>query len=171
VAISDKGEVVGYVLAKMDEGESLYRLQFYRPKKTKKQTGFQGLYPYAPLCTLMHPDAPFRFSLTAEATAEDPHGHITSLAVQRSYRRLGLAKKLMDQSNYAMVNNFGAFYCSLHVRRSNRCVAIYIYREREREIAAYGPGWPVGCPRAAVQSAETLPLLFPRALISCTARR
>lgn len=26
---------------------------------------------------------------------DPPHGHITSLAVQRSYRRLGLAQKLM----------------------------------------------------------------------------
>lgn len=55
---------------------------------------------------------------------DDAHGHITSLAVKRKYRRLGLAKKLMDQSNMAMVNNFGAKYCSLHVRRSNRLVEI-----------------------------------------------
>jgi hypothetical protein len=29
---------------------------------------------------------------------EDPHGHVTSISVLRSYRRLGLAKKLMVQS-------------------------------------------------------------------------
>jgi ribosomal protein S18 acetylase RimI-like enzyme len=29
---------------------------------------------------------------------EVPHGHITSLAVMRTYRRLGLAEKLMNQS-------------------------------------------------------------------------
>ena len=28
---------------------------------------------------------------------EESHGHITSLAVKRSHRRLGLAQKLMDQ--------------------------------------------------------------------------
>lgn len=29
---------------------------------------------------------------------EEPHGHVTSISVLRSHRRLGLAKKLMVQS-------------------------------------------------------------------------
>jgi len=41
---------------------------------------------------------------------------------------MGLAKKLMDQSNQAMVNNFGALYCSLHVRVTNRA-ALSLYRD------------------------------------------
>ncbi|XP_004643260.2 N-alpha-acetyltransferase 11 [Octodon degus] len=61
---------------------------------------------------------------------EDPHdvahGHITSLAVKRSHRRLGLARKLMDQASRAMVENFGAKYVSLHVRKSNRA-ALHLY--------------------------------------------
>ncbi|XP_003477710.1 N-alpha-acetyltransferase 11 [Cavia porcellus] len=61
---------------------------------------------------------------------EDPndvaHGHITSLAVKRSHRRLGLAQKLMDQASRAMVENFGARYVSLHVRKSNRA-ALHLY--------------------------------------------
>ncbi len=32
-----------------------------------------------------------------EEAEDEPHGHITSLAVKRSHRRLGLAQKLMDQ--------------------------------------------------------------------------
>uniref|UniRef100_A0A8C9UXN6 N-terminal amino-acid N(alpha)-acetyltransferase NatA n=1 Tax=Scleropages formosus TaxID=113540 RepID=A0A8C9UXN6_SCLFO len=48
-----------------------------------------------------------------------PHGHITSLAVKRSHRRLGLAQKLMDQASRAMIENFNAKYVSLHVRK--RC--------------------------------------------------
>lgn len=51
---------------------------------------------------------------------EEPSGHITSLAVKRSHRRLGLAQKLMDQSARAMVECFNAKYVSLHVRKSNR---------------------------------------------------
>ncbi|ERE65557.1 rho GTPase-activating protein 4 [Cricetulus griseus] len=39
-----------------------------------------------------------------------PHGHITSLAVKRSHRRLGLAQKLMDQASRAMIENFNAKY-------------------------------------------------------------
>lgn len=81
VAEDEKGNIVGYVLAKMDED--------------------------------------------SEA---DPHGHITSLAVKRSHRRLGLAKKLMDQSSKAMVEAFNAKYASLHVRKSNRA-ALHLYTD------------------------------------------
>jgi len=78
---------------------------------------------------------------------EEPHGHVTSISVLRSYRRLGLAKKLMIQSRVynlpsfscisliyspmleeAMVNVYKAGYVSLHVRKSNRA-AIGLYRD------------------------------------------
>lgn len=55
-----------------------------------------------------------------------PHGHITSLSVMRTHRRLGIAEKLMRQSQLAMVETFGARYVSLHVRVSNRA-AIHLY--------------------------------------------
>jgi len=59
---------------------------------------------------------------------EDPHGHVTSISVLRSYRRLGLAKKLMIQSQEAMVKIYRASYVSLHVRKSNRA-ALGLYRD------------------------------------------
>ena len=58
---------------------------------------------------------------------DEPHGHITSLAVKRSHRRLGLAQKLMDQTARAMVETFNAKYVSLHVRKSNRA-ALNLYK-------------------------------------------
>jgi len=61
-----------------------------------------------------------------EESDEVPHGHITSLAVQRSHRRLGIAQKLMDQSSRAMIECFNARYVSLHVRKSNRA-ALNLY--------------------------------------------
>ncbi|KAH8257222.1 hypothetical protein KR038_005939 [Drosophila bunnanda] len=81
VAEDDKGSIVGYVLAKMEE---------------------------------------------PEPNEESRHGHITSLAVKRSYRRLGLAQKLMNQASQAMVECFNAQYVSLHVRKSNRA-ALNLY--------------------------------------------
>lgn len=81
VAEDDKGNIVGYVLAKMEE---------------------------------------------PEPGDESKHGHITSLAVKRSYRRLGLAQKLMNQAGQAMVESFDAQYVSLHVRKSNRA-ALNLY--------------------------------------------
>lgn len=56
-----------------------------------------------------------------------PHGHITSLAVKRSHRRLGLAQKLMDQASRGMIECFDAQYVSLHVRKSNRA-ALHLYK-------------------------------------------
>ncbi|XP_020314947.1 N-alpha-acetyltransferase 10 isoform X1 [Oncorhynchus kisutch] len=56
-----------------------------------------------------------------------PHGHITSLAVKRSHRRLGLAQKLMDQASRAMIENFNAKYVSLHVRKSSNRAALHLY--------------------------------------------
>ncbi|CAD6262096.1 unnamed protein product [Miscanthus lutarioriparius] len=55
-----------------------------------------------------------------EDPSEPCHGHITSLAVLRSHRKLGLATKLMSVAQAAMDQVFGAEYVSLHVRQSNR---------------------------------------------------
>ncbi|CAN3360969.1 N-terminal acetyltransferase A complex catalytic subunit Ard1p [Diutina catenulata] len=63
-----------------------------------------------------------------DADDKTPHGHITSLSVMRTYRRMGLAEKLMRQSLYAMCESFDAKYVSLHVRKSNRA-ALHLYRD------------------------------------------
>ena len=54
------------------------------------------------------------------------HGHITSLAVLRSHRRMGLATKLMEASQKDMYECYAAEYCSLHVRKSNKA-AFHLY--------------------------------------------
>eukprot|EP01102_Stenamoeba_stenopodia_P005286 TRINITY_DN15851_c0_g1_i1.p1 TRINITY_DN15851_c0_g1~~TRINITY_DN15851_c0_g1_i1.p1 ORF type:complete len:258 (-),score=81.90 TRINITY_DN15851_c0_g1_i1:135-863(-) len=63
-----------------------------------------------------------------EEAKDEPHGHITSLAVLRSHRKLGLATKLMTQAQNAMVDSFDAHYVSLHVRKSNRA-ALGLYTD------------------------------------------
>ncbi|CAO3623758.1 unnamed protein product [Mucor hiemalis] len=63
-----------------------------------------------------------------EEPTDVPHGHITSLSVMRTYRRLGLAQKLMTQSTSQMATVFNAHYVSLHVRKTNRA-AIGLYRD------------------------------------------
>jgi len=59
--------------------------------------------------------------------SKTPHGHITSLAVFRSHRKMGLATKLMIAANRAMLQNFKAKYVSLHVRESNQG-AFHLYK-------------------------------------------
>lgn len=56
------------------------------------------------------------------------HGHITSLAVLRPYRKLGLARRLMHCAHQAMKETFKAQYASLHVRKSNSA-AKHLYIE------------------------------------------
>ena len=89
---------------------------------------------------------------------DDMHGHITSLAVRRTYRRLGIAQKMMNQACEAMrqvlhrplfnivspraltvelpvlrghsrAQTYHAKYCSLHVRISNRA-ALHLYKDK-----------------------------------------
>lgn len=64
---------------------------------------------------------------------EDPpdgvqHGHITSLSVMRTHRRLGIAERLMRMSQRAMGEVYNADYVSLHVRMSNTA-ALHLYRD------------------------------------------
>jgi len=61
-----------------------------------------------------------------EEESEDIHGHITSLSVLRSHRKLGIAYKLMQATHQAMQEVFDAEYCSLHVRVTNRA-ALSLY--------------------------------------------
>ncbi len=80
VAENHKGEIVGYVLAKMEDD------------------------------------------------AVPAHGHITSLAVLRTHRKMGIATKLMQQAHARMQEAFGSTYCSLHVRYTNRA-AYHLYSQ------------------------------------------
>ncbi|PNY25963.1 N-terminal acetyltransferase A complex catalytic subunit ard1, partial [Tolypocladium capitatum] len=89
-----------------------------------------------------------------------PHGHITSLSVMRTHRRLGIAEKLMRQSQLAMVETFQAKYVSLHVRVSN-VAARHLYEDTLRfqnektEAKYYADGEDAFCMRldlAAIRS-------------------
>ncbi|KAF2721437.1 acyl-CoA N-acyltransferase [Polychaeton citri CBS 116435] len=78
-------------------------------------------------------DAPKIVGYVLAKMEEDPtdgvqHGHITSLSVMRTHRRLGLAEKLMRQSQRAMFETYHAVYVSLHVRVSN-FAALALYRD------------------------------------------
>ncbi|OTB09029.1 hypothetical protein M426DRAFT_7057 [Hypoxylon sp. CI-4A] len=87
-----------------------------------------------------------------EPTDGVQHGHITSLSVMRTHRRLGIAEKLMRQSQLAMVETFGAQYVSLHVRVSNKA-AIHLYTktlgfdQEKTEAKYYADGEDAHCMR------------------------
>lgn len=64
-----------------------------------------------------------------EENVEQVHGHITSLAVLRSYRKMGIANMLMGTAHFAMKEAFNAQYSSLHVRKSN-AAAKHLYTKK-----------------------------------------
>lgn len=88
------------------------------------------------------------------------HGHVNSISVLRSYRRLGLAKKLMLRSQDAMATVYKAAYVSLHVRKSNKA-AIGLYKDTLGfEVAQvvkkyYGDGEDALSMRLALDTAQT----------------
>ncbi|TBU23703.1 acyl-CoA N-acyltransferase [Dichomitus squalens] len=90
---------------------------------------------------------------------EEAHGHVVSISVLRSYRRLGLAKRLMLQSQRAMAEVYNAGYVMLHVRKSNRA-AIGLYRDtlgfrvQETEKGYYADGEDAYVMRCALKKDE-----------------
>ena len=114
-----------------------------------------------------------------EEDAAEVHGHITSLAVLRSHRKMGLAAKLMNAAQDAMMETFEAEYVSLHVRKSNRAaftlytrglgfeihdIEAKYYADSEdaydmrkyfpRSKSYKGPGWRPGGGSSTVSEAE-----------------
>lgn len=80
-----------------------------------------------------------------ESAGKPPHGHITSLSVLRTHRKLGLATKLMNAAQDMMRDVYNAHYVSLHVRKSNTA-AFHLYSQtlkyniEKLEVAYYADG-------------------------------
>lgn len=86
-------------------------------------------------------------------------GHITSLSVMRTHRRLGLAEKLMRQSVRAMREYYSTREVSLHVRCSNEAaIGLYTGRlgfAREKvEQGYYADGEDAWCMRSEVEGSR-----------------
>ena len=63
-----------------------------------------------------------------EEDADEPHGHITSLAVLATHRKLGIATDLMRSAERFQRIVYDGDYISLHVRASNEA-AIHLYQD------------------------------------------
>lgn len=63
-----------------------------------------------------------------EEDADKAHGHITSLAVLRTHRKLGVASMVMKAAMREMDDQYSANFCSLHVRKTNDA-ALHLYQE------------------------------------------
>jgi ribosomal protein S18 acetylase RimI-like enzyme len=107
VAEDYDGQIVGYVMAKMEEDETL-------PRHGKSASATVA-------STLCGTKAGTNFSISLP-------GHITSLSVLRTHRKRGIATGLMRRSQREMQDVFDAEYVSLHVRESNRA-AFHLYRQ------------------------------------------
>eukprot|EP00796_Vickermania_ingenoplastis_P004325 gene4325-3139_t len=66
--------------------------------------------------------------LDDEEKKDKRHGHITSLAVLRTHRKLGIASRVMRASMKEMDSEYNAHFCSLHVRKTNDA-ALHLYQD------------------------------------------
>lgn len=64
----------------------------------------------------------------AEGLGPEWHGHVTALTVAPEYRRLSLARKMMDLLEHVSDNSYRGFFVDLYVRCTN-VVAIGMYEE------------------------------------------
>eukprot|EP00555_Chaetoceros_dichaeta_P007751 CAMPEP_0198259464 /NCGR_PEP_ID=MMETSP1447-20131203/8651_1 /TAXON_ID=420782 /ORGANISM="Chaetoceros dichaeta, Strain CCMP1751" /LENGTH=180 /DNA_ID=CAMNT_0043946857 /DNA_START=119 /DNA_END=664 /DNA_ORIENTATION=+ len=64
----------------------------------------------------------------SEGTNKCWHGHVSAVTVAPTYRRLGLAKTLMDDVERLSANVYNGFFVDLFVRASNR-LAIEMYEK------------------------------------------
>jgi N-terminal acetyltransferase B complex catalytic subunit len=64
----------------------------------------------------------------AEGLGENWHGHVTALTVAPEFRRIGLAKKLMDILEEVSDKMYNGYFVDLFVRTSNK-VAIGLYEK------------------------------------------
>ncbi|KAI6103574.1 N-alpha-acetyltransferase 10, NatA catalytic subunit [Pisolithus sp. B1] len=107
-----------------------------RPANPKDIINIQRCNQLWALCLVSWPHASGRivgYVLASVEPIDDDHshllvGHINSLAVIRRYRRLGIAKRLMDISKESMTSMHHIQYIQLNVRVSNRA-ALALYRD------------------------------------------
>ena len=64
----------------------------------------------------------------AEGEGKLWHGHVSAVTVAPRYRRLGLARTLMDDLEDMCINQYNAYFVDLFVRRSNS-LAIQMYEK------------------------------------------
>lgn len=111
VAVNEHGQIIGYVLAKMEDEEEAKDEKASDDKDGKAGSSSK--------------DA----GADAGAAGAKPLGaHITSIAVNREYRRHGIARRLLEQSLKSLKENYLAERVSLHVRKSNHA-ALRLYRD------------------------------------------
>jgi N-terminal acetyltransferase B complex catalytic subunit len=64
----------------------------------------------------------------SEGVGQDWHGHVSAVTVAPTYRRIGLAKTLMDDLEYLSTDVYNAYFVDLFVRASNS-LAISMYEK------------------------------------------
>jgi ribosomal protein S18 acetylase RimI-like enzyme len=97
------------------------------------------------------------------------HGHVSALTVAPAYRRLGLAKTLMEKFEDACVHTYNAYFVDLFVRSSNT-LAIRMYEKfgysTYRRVLGYYSG---ELPEDALDMRKALPRYSQCSVFLCAA--
>ena len=95
------------------------------------------------------------------------HGHVSAVTVAPAYRRLGLAKTLMDYFEDVSIRTYNAYFVDLFVRQSNH-LAISMYEKfgyrTYRRVLGYYSG---ELPEDALDMRKALPRYVSRVKSAC----
>ena len=124
VQVDSCGKIKGYVLGKIDDAEAEHIHALRRIENSDK---------YAKSATedsIENHQIDHQIDSSLQGlSSQKLCGHITSLAVHPSYRKLGIAAELMKIGEKEMHDVYGADFITLHVRRSN-AAAVQLYRRK-----------------------------------------
>ncbi|GAX18920.1 hypothetical protein FisN_8Hh138 [Fistulifera solaris] len=88
------------------------------------------------------------------------HGHVSAVTVSPQYRRLGLAKTLMDSFENLSIHTYNAYFVDLFVRASNH-LAIQMYQNfgysTYRRVLGYYSGYGEEPSEDALDMRKALP--------------
>jgi ribosomal protein S18 acetylase RimI-like enzyme len=120
VGQDDGRRIIGYVLGKVEQNVYTSSRNNVNNNSDRPRNGILRTLP--PSTVLDEDDERGLFeAMSASLRRETENlGHVTSLAVLKDYRRMGLAAELMEQLHYHMRNAYRADAVGLHVRVSNR---------------------------------------------------
>lgn len=110
-----------------------------RPRQSRNPFGFSGERQNEPKIVAYvlgkvntRPSIDYNDRTLSRGNRIERLGHVTSLAVHKEFRRLGLAKSLMDQLHYHLQHH-RISSCGLHVRTSN-LAACCLYQDDGYQI-------------------------------------
>lgn len=148
----------------------MYWARYVRTKERRRRSKTFLSFPFSILDPVLSLTHLLLFSPIIQAEGDGTlwHGHVSAVTVSPQYRRLGLAKTLMDSFEDLSVHTYNAYFVDLFVRASNH-LAIQMYQNfgysTYRRVLGYYSGYGDEPSEDALDMRKALPRDVDRASI------